>query len=95
MTNLLSHALKGTSFSFLAHFTGDLEKWRKRELKKEKKNSWKKKKKDKSVRKESAETGDDKGDKERKKEHRPMPNYFVAIQITNPKVINITWMIQI
>ena len=54
-------------------------------MKKEKKKAFKKKK-DKSknsVEKGSAETGDE---KERKKEQRPVPNYFVAIQITNPKV---------
>lgn len=75
-------------FGFIYDSIGELEKRRKREMKKQKRKAkqWKKfpKKKAKST---NSETGEESGDKEEeKKVQKPVPNYFVAIQITDEKV---------
>ena len=67
--------------------TGELEKRRKKELKKTKLNSFKKSKKAKkwAGEKSPREEGKD-DDDQKKKQYKPIPNYFVSIQISNPEV---------
>ena len=75
-------------------FIGELEKWRKRELKKEKQKSFRKTKKISTTHSEDTTAGKD-GEKAKgkeRKEHKPIPNYFVAVQISDPKVYGDVWL---